>query len=57
MAVFHDSQSWLAVVGAGIASLAASLTRYEGWFLIPFATAFFLLTARRNRWPSLLLSD
>ena len=49
MAVFHDAQTWLPVVGAGIASMAASLTRYEGWFLIPFVTAFFLLTARRRR--------
>ena len=50
MAVFHQTQSWTAVAGAGLASLAASLTRYEGWFLIPFATLFFLLSAKRKRW-------
>ena len=35
------------VLGAGLASMAASLSRYEGWFLIPFLALFFLLTSRR----------
>ena len=35
------------VLGAGLASIAASLSRYEGWFLIPFVALFFLLTSRR----------
>ena len=47
--VFAQTQSFGAVVGAGIAALAATLTRYEGWFLIPFVTLFFLLAARRRR--------
>ena len=34
--LFARTQSTLAAVGAGIASLAGSLTRYEGWILIPF---------------------
>ncbi|MDQ6760606.1 MAG: glycosyltransferase family 39 protein [Acidobacteriota bacterium] len=50
MSVFHDKHSWMAVAGAGIASAAASLTRYEGWFLIPFATIFFMVTAERQQW-------
>lgn len=33
-------------VAAAIATILASLTRYEGWFLIPFAGAAFLM----NRW-------
>ena len=40
---FRDTQSLRAVVIAAIASTAASLTRYEGWFLIPFVTLYFLV--------------
>ena len=47
--VFRETQSFGAVIGAAIASLAASLSRYEGWFLIPFVTLYFLLAARRRR--------
>ncbi|MBZ5612282.1 MAG: glycosyltransferase family 39 protein [Acidobacteriia bacterium] len=46
---FRETQSFTAVVGAGAASLAASLTRYEGWFLIPFVAVYFLCAARRRR--------
>ena len=47
-------QYWTAVTAAALASTAASLTRYEGWFLIPFATLFFLLYAPRKRWTTSL---
>jgi len=30
-------------------ALAGSLTRYEGWFLIPFVALYFLITAKRRR--------
>ncbi len=46
---FSESQSWWTVALAGAAAVAAALTRYEGWFLIPFATLFFLIAARRHR--------
>jgi hypothetical protein len=45
---FRDSQSMLAILIAAAASDAASLTRYEGWFLIPFVTIYFLWVARRK---------
>jgi hypothetical protein len=45
---YRDSQSGWAVLCAGVASNAASLTRYEGWFLIPFVALYFLVTARRK---------
>ncbi len=32
------------------ASWSMSLTRYDGWFLIPFATGAFALLARQRRW-------
>ena len=34
---------------AAICSNAASLTRYEGWFLIPFVALYFLIVAPRRR--------
>jgi hypothetical protein len=43
------------VAGAGVSALAATLTRYEGWFLIPFVTLYFLLAARRRRVVAALL--
>jgi 4-amino-4-deoxy-L-arabinose transferase-like glycosyltransferase len=46
--VFRDTQSGWAVLAAAAASNAASLTRYEGWFLIPFVALYLLLTARRK---------
>ncbi len=47
--LFRETQSLLAVAGAGCASLAAALARYEGWFVIPFVTVYFLFAARRRR--------
>jgi Dolichyl-phosphate-mannose-protein mannosyltransferase len=55
MVWFFDSQSILAVLIAAIASNAASLTRYEGWFLIPFASLIFLIKAKR-KWHALLFA-
>jgi hypothetical protein len=50
---FRDSQSLPAVLAAAIASNAASLTRYEGWFLIPFVSLYILLIAKR-KWHAVL---
>jgi hypothetical protein len=46
---FRETQSWSAVLGAGIAALAGTLTRYEGWFVMPFVAVYFLWAARRRR--------
>jgi hypothetical protein len=46
---FRDTQSWMAVGGAGLAALCGTLTRYDGWFLIPFVTLFVLIAAKRQR--------
>jgi hypothetical protein len=45
----HETHSFMAVIGAGIASVAASLSRYEGWFVIPFVAFYFVFAARRRR--------
>jgi hypothetical protein len=44
---FRRTQSIWMVIGAGLAALAGTLTRYEGWFLIPFVTVYFLAAAKR----------
>jgi 4-amino-4-deoxy-L-arabinose transferase-like glycosyltransferase len=36
---FRETQAWWAVAGAGIALCLATLTRYDGWFLIPFVAS------------------
>ncbi|HUI82155.1 MAG TPA: glycosyltransferase family 39 protein [Bryobacteraceae bacterium] len=46
---FRQTQHWGAVIGAGVACALAALTRYEGWFLIPFVAAYFLSTAEKRR--------
>ena len=45
---FRDSQSLWAILIAAAASNAASLTRYEGWFLIPFVCLYLLVVAKRK---------
>jgi hypothetical protein len=52
---FRDSQSAVAIVAAAIASNAASLTRYEGWFAIPFIALYLLLAAKR-KWHAVLFA-
>ena len=47
--LFHKTQSVWAVAAAGVATLAATLTRYEAWFLIPFVSIFFLIAAKQHR--------
>jgi hypothetical protein len=44
--LFRETQSFAAVIGAGLASVAASLARYEGWFVIPFVAMYFLIAGR-----------
>jgi hypothetical protein len=47
--LFCDTQSLGVVIGAGLASVAASLARYEGWFVIPFVAIYFLIVGGRKR--------
>jgi hypothetical protein len=47
---FKETQGWLWAAAAGIAACAGTLTRYEGWFLLPFVAAYFLHVAQRRRW-------
>ncbi len=50
---YRDKQSIWALLAVAAASNAASLTRYEGWFLIPFLTLYVWITARNKQHPYL----
>ncbi|HEX3878611.1 MAG TPA: glycosyltransferase family 39 protein, partial [Bryobacteraceae bacterium] len=52
---FAEDRSWKAAVGAGVCAWAATLTRYDGWFLLPVAAIYFLWMGRRGRIPAALL--
>jgi hypothetical protein len=52
---FYETQSRAAVIGAALASIGASMTRYEGWMLIPFTALYFLVAARERRWHTAVL--
>jgi hypothetical protein len=52
---FRSTQSLWSVAGAGVAAIAGSLTRYEGWFVIPFTAIYFLVAAQRRRIRAALL--
>ncbi len=43
---FSDTKGWGALLGAAIAADAAASTRYEGWFLIPFAALYLVIVGK-----------
>lgn len=45
---FRESPRWYLIVLGAAASCSMSLTRYDGWFLIPFAGLAFALMARNR---------
>ena len=47
--LFRDNQSWSAAIAAALAGTAASLARYEAWFVIPAVVLYFFFTAKKNR--------
>ena len=47
---FRETGSVWAAIAAGVCSNAAALTRYDGWFLIPFLTLYFFVAGGRRRW-------
>jgi hypothetical protein len=56
---FQATQGWGALIGAGLAGFAAALTRYEAWFLLPFAAAYVAICGggrrRSGRWSAALV--
>lgn len=53
---FSVTRGWGCVLGAGIAALAATATRYEGWMLIPLVALFLLASARWHPAKSVVFS-
>ncbi|MDQ6698967.1 MAG: glycosyltransferase family 39 protein [Acidobacteriota bacterium] len=53
--VFEQTRTLAAVAGIGTMALAGTLTRYEGWFLLPFVALFLLLAGSGRRLTSTLL--
>jgi hypothetical protein len=52
---FGETWGWGALIGAGVSAFAGALTRYEVWFLLPFAAAYILICGRGRRWTSLVV--
>ncbi|MDP9053600.1 MAG: glycosyltransferase family 39 protein, partial [Acidobacteriota bacterium] len=51
---FAETGSWPSLAGAALAGLAGSLTRYEAWFLLPFAGLYILISGDAKRWAAIL---
>jgi hypothetical protein len=47
---FRETNGWGALAGAAIAACAGTLTRYEMWFLLPFAAVYIWIQAGEKRW-------
>jgi hypothetical protein len=47
---FGENPGWGALIGASVAALAGTLTRYEAWFLLPFIGGYFGLCGGPRRW-------
>ncbi len=52
---FRETQSWFALLGASLAALAGTLTRYEAWFLLPFAAIYLFIHARGKRLAAMIV--
>lgn len=52
---YRSSPSPANALFAGLTSLAGTLTRYEGWFLIPFVALYLLAAGDRRRWAAVSL--
>ena len=47
---YQESGSVRVLIGASVAAFCATLTRYDGWSVLPFAALFVLFT-RQEAWP------
>lgn len=46
---FYETGRWWPLIGGGIAAFLGTLTRYDEWYVLPFA-ALYVLGARREPW-------
>ncbi len=49
---FRESRGTLDAALAGLCGMAGTMTRYELWFLLPFAAAFLMVRGGASRWRS-----
>src|SRR5579863_10315215 len=52
---FRETRGWGALCGAALAAFAGTLTRYEAWFLLPFAAIYLCIHARGKRIAAILV--
>ncbi|MDE3197831.1 MAG: glycosyltransferase family 39 protein, partial [Acidobacteriota bacterium] len=52
---FAETRGWGALIGAGLAGFAGTLTRYEAWFLLPFAALYLLMAGSTKRWTAAIV--
>lgn len=52
---FADTRGWGALIGAGLAACAGTLTRYEAWFLLPFVALYIFIAGGPKRWRAFLV--
>jgi hypothetical protein len=52
---YRETQSIADLLGAAVMCLAASLTRYEGWVFLPFASLYLFFNTKQARVPKTLL--
>ncbi len=52
---FRETRGWGALMGASVAALAGTLTRYEAWFLLPFIAIYIWASAPEKRWAAALV--
>jgi hypothetical protein len=53
---FRETERAVWVVAAGVAACAATLTRYEGWFLLPFVALWLAVIRKRGAAAAFLFS-
>jgi hypothetical protein len=53
--LFGCRRTLWAATGAGVFSLASTLTRYDGWFLLPIVALYLFLSGGEKRWKATIL--
>ncbi|MEP7365173.1 MAG: glycosyltransferase family 39 protein [Acidobacteriota bacterium] len=50
-----ESGGWLWPALGGLGAMCGAMTRYEGWFLLPFYALYLLTASQQHRWRSTIL--
>lgn len=52
---YRENPHWTSAAGAGLFALLGTLTRYDGWFILPFCAFWVLLAAKKRVWKHVFL--